>query len=54
VPVTDAVDGITGRVDAYDRYGTWKLADALIACRYANRDCNAVFGDTPVQRSLGT
>ena len=54
MPVTDPVDGITGGIDAYDWYGTWKLADALIDCRYANHDCDAAFGDTQAQRSLGT
>ena len=43
------VDG----VDAADRYGIWKLADALFACAFDGRWCEYALGNTPEQRSMG-
>jgi hypothetical protein len=41
-------------VDAADRYGAWKLADALIACAFGGTWCEYALGDTPEQRFMGT
>jgi pimeloyl-ACP methyl ester carboxylesterase len=49
-PVTD---GPSGAVDAYDWYGTWKLLDALMSCRFQGTDCEYALGNTPEQRNLG-
>jgi energy-coupling factor transporter ATP-binding protein EcfA2 len=44
------VDG----VDAADRYGVWRLADALFACAVDGRWCEDALGNTPAQRFMGT
>jgi hypothetical protein len=54
LPVTNAVDGVTGVLDALDWYGTWKLTDALIDCSFFDRECEVAFGSTPAQRFMGT
>jgi acetyl esterase/lipase len=41
-------------LDALDWYGTWKLADALMACAFAGEWCEYALGDTPEQRFMGT
>lgn len=43
------VDG----VDTADRYGVWKLSDALLACAFAGEWCDVALGNTPAQRFMG-
>lgn len=40
-------------VDALDWYGTWKWADALMACSFAGKDCQYALGNTHEQRFMG-
>lgn len=44
------VDG----VDAADRYGIWKLSEALFACAFEGTWCDHALGNTPEQRFMGT
>jgi acetyl esterase/lipase len=41
-------------VDAVDRYGIWKLSDALIACAFTGEWCDYALGNTAEQRFMGT
>jgi hypothetical protein len=43
----------TDAVDTADRYGIWKLSDALLACALDGRWCEYALGNTPEQRSMG-
>jgi hypothetical protein len=49
VPLTNGLDV---SLDALDWYGTWKLADALMACAFAGDWCEYAF-NTPEQRFMG-
>jgi acetyl esterase/lipase len=52
-PVVAQHDTPTNGVDAADRYGIWKLADALFACAFDGEWCEYALGNTPEQRSMG-
>lgn len=41
-------------VDVADRYGSWKLSDALFACAFDGEWCDHALGNTPDQRFMGT
>ena len=43
-----------GKTNQVDYYGYWKIFDALLDCSRAENNCNYAFGNTPLQRSLGT
>jgi hypothetical protein len=49
IPATD----IFGTLDAFDWYGIWKWADALIACSIDGIWCDYALGNTPEQRFMG-
>jgi acetyl esterase/lipase len=40
-------------VDAADRYGIWKLSDALFACAFEGKWCEYALGNTAEQRFMG-
>lgn len=42
-----------GAIDAADRYGIWKLSDALFACAFNGEECEYALGNTPEQRFMG-
>jgi hypothetical protein len=42
-----------GGIDAADRYGIWKLSDALFACAFTGEYCEYALGNTPEQRYMG-
>jgi hypothetical protein len=49
IPATD----VFGTLDAFDWYGIWKWADALIACSIDGTWCEYALGNTPEQRFMG-
>jgi hypothetical protein len=49
IPATD----VFGTLDAYDWYGIWKWADALIACSTDGTWCEYALGNAPEQRFMG-
>ena len=42
-----------GGIDAADRYGLWKLSDALFSCAFTGENCEYALGNTPEQRFMG-
>ena len=51
-PVLARHDTFVNDVDAADRYGVWKLSDALLACTFEGTSCDVALGNTPGQRFL--
>jgi hypothetical protein len=49
IPATD----VFGTLDAYNWYGIWKWADALIACSIDGTWCEYALGNSPEQRFMG-
>ncbi len=52
-PVLTLHDTPVNNVDAADRYGVWKLSDALLSCAFAGESCDYALGNTPEQRFMG-
>ena len=41
------------KTDSLDYFGTWKIADALMACAFEGRLCDVALGEGPAQKSMG-